>query len=689
MGGHAAGEVASRVAIAALEGALEQSLRQPAKAPDFQAALTYALGAAHAAVQARAGTLAEGGNMGTTLTAALVVGNRLWVAHVGDSRAYLLRDGGAEQLTEDQAIPPNRLTQALGMGGNGVVPDVFPRDLQEGDVILLTSDGLHTALRPRDLHLAVRTSSDAQTTCQKLVGAARLRDGSDNITVACLAVGHAFGRSRKRRRRRLALGATLAMVLLSMAVVGFLILRGGVGPGPGTGQVSLDLRVSGAGEISFHLVPAQGAGAPRLIIDGEPASLGVAGARALPDQHITVIVSPAEEGAYQMLFGRGTATRGPRKTGVGVNDGDFTVGAELRTGTTEAKASLRQFRYRLPQRPARVSFNLAGEHGRDVPVVLELVPQGTAEAVTPPPMAGAAEPHSDPRLESSTVAVPSVRGFTRVRAEAALRARRLSPAKHSTSRPDASVPKGKVAGVSPAPGTSVRRDTTVTLIISDGPPPSKPQPAKVPDVVGVQVGNAREMLEKAGLRWKVKEVPGEAPPGQVVRREPGGSRLPAGTVVTLLVSKGPAKEAAAVTSPMVTVPRVNGLPQRDAEKALQAAHLDYTVRKVTSKTVAAGSVIGSEPAEGERVAPDTEVALLVSAAPAGFPLRDVTGRPVGEATRELEEDGLNTVVKRAVSDETGQDRVIGTEPAAGEDVEPGDTIILIVSPEQPSEGGSR
>ncbi len=122
---HAAGEVASRVAVAALEETLRLSLQRQGRTTDCQAALTHAFQVAHTAVCARAEGLSEEGNMGTTLTAALVVGGRLWVGHVGDSRAYLLRHQQAEQLTEDHAIPPNRLTQALGMGADELAPDVF------------------------------------------------------------------------------------------------------------------------------------------------------------------------------------------------------------------------------------------------------------------------------------------------------------------------------------------------------------------------------------------------------------------------------------------------------------------------------------------------------------------------------------------------------------------------------------
>ena len=153
MGGHAAGEVASTVALSALA-----PLDDDDRAGDLLDALAAAVGAAQVSLGRAVNAQPELEGMGTTLTALLWSGNRIGLAHVGDSRAYLLRAGELMQLTHDHtyvqslvdsgritadeaASHPRRslLTRALG-DGNQTEPDLSIREVRAGDRFLLCSD---------------------------------------------------------------------------------------------------------------------------------------------------------------------------------------------------------------------------------------------------------------------------------------------------------------------------------------------------------------------------------------------------------------------------------------------------------------------------------------------------------------------------------------------------------------------
>lgn len=142
--------------------------------------------------------------MSTTIVSAYFDGRRMWIAHVGDSRAYLLRDNSLHRLTDDHSVLSQRLrngdlranpeeakrlqgmlTQALG-SGDLVVPDVTTLLVSPGDRFLLATDGLTGALsHPQILSLMV-ASHLPQHACRQLVAAANAAGGHDNIT--CVVV---------------------------------------------------------------------------------------------------------------------------------------------------------------------------------------------------------------------------------------------------------------------------------------------------------------------------------------------------------------------------------------------------------------------------------------------------------------------------------------------------------------------
>ena len=199
MGGHAAGEVASGLAVDALKEVFSQPRTSEV---DYPALFRSAFEEANARIAQRIRENPECTGMGTTAVVAVVDGRRLWIAHVGDSRAYRIRNGMIEQLTSDHSFvnelvrlgmlsreqaarDPRRnvVTRALGSGPS-VVPDVFHDMIQPGDIIVLCSDGLNTMLDDASILEEVeRAGDDMERVCQSLVEAANQAGGEDNVTV--------------------------------------------------------------------------------------------------------------------------------------------------------------------------------------------------------------------------------------------------------------------------------------------------------------------------------------------------------------------------------------------------------------------------------------------------------------------------------------------------------------------------
>jgi len=199
MGGANAGEVASGLAA--------ETLVTRVTAGD---SLLEAAEAANTAVFQRASANSEQAGMGTTLTAFLLEGSAAHFVHIGDSRAYLLRDGDLEQVSDDHslvgemvrdgrltageaAVHPHRsiLSRALGTEAQAKI-DEFTVDLLPGDILLLCSDGLSGPVADDALRLAL-TRSDPQEAAGRLVLEARRQGGPDNITAVVVRVDEAVG----------------------------------------------------------------------------------------------------------------------------------------------------------------------------------------------------------------------------------------------------------------------------------------------------------------------------------------------------------------------------------------------------------------------------------------------------------------------------------------------------------------
>jgi protein phosphatase len=199
MGGAQAGEVASRLAAAALK-------ESGAEAGGEQRIVSL-IQEANRRVYDRSNRDPSASGMGTTMTVALVEDGQVSFGHVGDSRAYLIRDGAMEQLTEDHSLVaelmrsgklspeeaethPQRsvITRALGTDPD-VDVDTFTIAAQTGDVFLLCSDGLTTMVSNQSiLDLVERHRGDMDKALRALVSAANKGGGEDNITVVAFEI---------------------------------------------------------------------------------------------------------------------------------------------------------------------------------------------------------------------------------------------------------------------------------------------------------------------------------------------------------------------------------------------------------------------------------------------------------------------------------------------------------------------
>ncbi len=206
MGGHAAGEVASAVAIAALA-----PLDEDVPGSDLLDVLRERAVAAndHLRDMVHGDQALDG--MGTTLTAFLFAGSRLGMLHIGDSRAYLLRDGVLTQITHDHTLVqalvdegriseeeasshPQRslITRALD-GRDGIEPDLSVREVRSGDRYLLCTDGLTGPVGRTETLQEALEIADPQAACDRLVQLALRGGGPDNVTVIVADVVDASG----------------------------------------------------------------------------------------------------------------------------------------------------------------------------------------------------------------------------------------------------------------------------------------------------------------------------------------------------------------------------------------------------------------------------------------------------------------------------------------------------------------
>ncbi len=203
MGGAAAGEIASAMATdTVLQELRDRWLVSPESTSDaFARALKQATKTANERINQFAGSHPEYRGMGTTATIAGLLGDTLYVAQVGDSRAYIVRDGLAIQITKDQSLMQklveagelteeeaehsdrrNIILQALGPE-TSIKVDLTHQSIRRGDTLVLCSDGLSTQIGKDEIARIVVAEPDLTAACRALIDRANENGGPDNITV--------------------------------------------------------------------------------------------------------------------------------------------------------------------------------------------------------------------------------------------------------------------------------------------------------------------------------------------------------------------------------------------------------------------------------------------------------------------------------------------------------------------------
>ncbi|HEU4586067.1 MAG TPA: Stp1/IreP family PP2C-type Ser/Thr phosphatase [Gemmatimonadaceae bacterium] len=203
LGGAAAGEIASELAVNTVQEELRERWVKAGgrSADDFASAIKAAAEAANGRIYSYAVEHPESRGLGTTATLAGLLGDTLYLAQVGDSRAYLVRDGVARQITRDQSLMQrlvdageltqdeadrserrNIILQALGPEPS-VKIDLTHQRLSRGDVLVLCTDGLSGLVRAEEIAEVITQIPDLAAACRELVDRANEQGGTDNITV--------------------------------------------------------------------------------------------------------------------------------------------------------------------------------------------------------------------------------------------------------------------------------------------------------------------------------------------------------------------------------------------------------------------------------------------------------------------------------------------------------------------------
>ncbi|MBF0456705.1 MAG: Stp1/IreP family PP2C-type Ser/Thr phosphatase [Nitrospirae bacterium] len=210
MGGHAAGDMASKAVVDTLPGLIRRNLKNidSLQSPQAAEALTLAFTELNEQVRSLSKSKAGLAGMGATVVLIIIKDDLALIAHMGDSRAYLLRSGSFAQMTTDHSVVqvlidsgeitasqaakhPSRgkITRCIGMSGE-VIPDINVTKIFPGDKFLLCSDGLTGMVDDSGIVKILSKCGDLQTACNELVAAANNAGGIDNVTVVLVERAH-------------------------------------------------------------------------------------------------------------------------------------------------------------------------------------------------------------------------------------------------------------------------------------------------------------------------------------------------------------------------------------------------------------------------------------------------------------------------------------------------------------------
>ena len=270
----------------------------------------------------------------------------------------------------------------------------------------------------------------------------------------------------------------------------------------------------------------------------------------------------------------------------------------------------------------------------------------------------------DQLAANEPVAVPNVIGLKEEAAVNLIQQAGFEPDVQRAANAD--VEKGRVFDQNPNPGNRIQKGDRVTLLVSTGAPKTS-----VPDVTGMNYGDAVQALNDANLNASKNEVFSPKPVGQVVDQDPAaGENVVEGTEVVLDVSKG---------TKQVEVPNVVGMPEADARATLDQAGFEVTSTSAPSDTTPEGNVSDQNPDGGTQAAKGSTVSITVSSGPSTTTVPDEVGQDKQVAIDDLKANGFKVHATNVACADPNQDNIVqDQDPAGGTDAPNGSTVDIFV-----------
>ena len=270
----------------------------------------------------------------------------------------------------------------------------------------------------------------------------------------------------------------------------------------------------------------------------------------------------------------------------------------------------------------------------------------------------------DQLAANEPVAVPNVDGLREEAAVNLIQEAGLEPDVQRAANAD--VEKDRVFDQNPNAGTRIQKGDRVTILVSTGAPKTS-----VPDVVGMNYGDAVQALNDVNLDASKHEVFSQKPAGQVISQNPpAGEDVVEGTEVVLDVSKG---------TKQVEVPNVVGMSEADAQATLEAAGFEVSSTSAPSDTAAEGTVSDQSPDGGTQAAKGSTVAITVSSGPSTATVPDEIGQDKQVAIDDLKANGFKVHAQNVACGDPNQDNIVqDQDPAGGSDAPTGSTVNIFV-----------
>ena len=270
----------------------------------------------------------------------------------------------------------------------------------------------------------------------------------------------------------------------------------------------------------------------------------------------------------------------------------------------------------------------------------------------------------DQLAANEPIGVPNVVGLKEEAAVSLIESKGLVPDVQRAANPD--VEKGRVFDQNPNAGNRIQKGDRVTLLVSAGPPKTS-----VPDVTGMNYGDAVQALNDANLNASKHEVFSPKPAGQVVdQNPPAGEQVVEGTEVVLDVSKG---------TKQVEVPNVVGMSEAEARTTLEQAGFKVSSTSAPSDTTPQGDVSDQNPDGGTQAAKGSTVAITVSSGPSTTTVPDEIGQDKQVAIDDLKANGFKVHAENVACSDPNQDNIVqDQDPAGGSDAPNGSTVNIFV-----------